>query len=169
MASAFRPGATALITGGASGIGFAFAQLCRSHGMHLALVDINHSYLAKAKDLLGAPNNDQRTEIYQMDVSQISEWQTLRSDVEAKSGTVDLLMLNAGASFKPQQGKSSWEDVEYFQKVSPSSPSHLQTNSQTTPDLCNQRLRPPERPLNLSPRPSKEQLFQPLLNYNHRL
>lgn len=117
MTSVFRSGATALITGGASGIGFAFAQLCRSHGMHLALVDINQDYLTKAKDVLGAAKNNEKTETYSMDVSQISEWQKLRTDVEDKFGKVDLLMLNAGASFKPQERKQAWEDIDYFSKV----------------------------------------------------
>ncbi len=86
--------------------------------MHLALVDINQDYLTKAKDMLGATKNNEKTETYPMDVSQISEWQKLRTDVESKFGGVDLLMLNAGASFKPQDGKQSWEDIDYFFKVS---------------------------------------------------
>jgi short-subunit dehydrogenase len=126
MTSVFRPGATALITGGASGIGFAFAQLCQSHGMHLALVDINSSYLSKAKDLLSASSHNEKIETYRVDASQISGWQKLRSDVESKFGTVNLLMLNAGASFQPKEGKQSWEDIEYFQKAS--------TNHPSTPD-----------------------------------
>jgi short-subunit dehydrogenase len=141
MTSVFRPGATALITGGASGIGFAFAQLCRSHGMHLALIDVNSSYLSKAKDLLGASSHIERIETYQVDVSQISAWQKLRSDVEEKFGTVDLLMLNAGASFQPKEGKQSWEDIEYFQKAS------------THPSIQDQFTKPirPTRPTSSDP------------------
>jgi short-subunit dehydrogenase len=117
MTSLFRPGATALITGGASGIGFAFAQLCRKHGMHLVLVDINPEYLARAKEIIGEPQNNAKTETYQLDTSQPSEWHKVRTEVESKFEGVDLLMLNAGASFNPQEGKQSWEDVDYFQKV----------------------------------------------------
>jgi short-subunit dehydrogenase len=117
MTSVFRSGATALITGGASGVGFAFAQLCRSHGMHLALVDINPEYLTQAKDILGAGKNNEKTETYQVDVADISDWQKLRTDVETKFGGIDLLMLNAGASFRPQEGKQPWEDIDYFFKV----------------------------------------------------
>lgn len=117
MTSVFRPGATALITGGASGIGFAFAQLCRSHGMHLAVVDIHPDYLTKAREILGEAGINERIETFQMDVSNPSEWSKLRADIETKFGRVDLLMLNAGASFKPQEGKQSWEDVDYFFRV----------------------------------------------------
>lgn len=86
--------------------------------MHLALIDVNSSYLSRAKDLLGASSHIEKIETYQVDVSQISAWQKLRSDVEEKFGTVDLLMLNAGASFQPKGGNQPWEDIEYFQKAS---------------------------------------------------
>jgi NAD(P)-dependent dehydrogenase (short-subunit alcohol dehydrogenase family) len=45
-AAVFAPGSTALITGGASGVGLAIAKLCRSKGMKLLLVDRN----AEARD-----------------------------------------------------------------------------------------------------------------------
>jgi NAD(P)-dependent dehydrogenase (short-subunit alcohol dehydrogenase family) len=37
-------------------------------------------------------------------------------DVESKFDSVNLLMLNAGANFKPEGGKQ-WEDPEYFHKT----------------------------------------------------
>ena len=113
----FRPGATALITGGASGVGFAFAQLCHSHGMKLALVDSNAEYLAKAKEILDKTTTDEETAVFQTDVSQPPQWQELKTQVEKSFGGVDLLILNAGASFKQQEGKQGWEDAEYFEKV----------------------------------------------------
>ena len=85
--------------------------------MHLALVDINPDYLSKAKDILGVGKTNQKTETYQVDVSDISHWKKLKTDVESEFGGVDLLMLNAGASFKSQEGKQSWEDIDYFSKV----------------------------------------------------
>lgn len=148
MSSVFRAGATALITGGASGVGFALAQLCQSHEMHLVLVDINSDYLTKAKDILGAPPANEKIETYQMDVTQISDWQKLRSEVEAKFATIDLLILNAGASFKPEEGKQSWDDVEYFQKVT-MSPYLAGYSLLTTSDLRYQRVRTPQRTLYL--------------------
>lgn len=113
--SVFRPGATALISGGASGVGFAFAQVCRKHGMNLALLDINGDQLSKAAEVLPAKSNE-KTETYKMDVTSVQDWQRVRSDVESKFGGVDLLMLNAGAGFKPETHQS-WEDINYFQKT----------------------------------------------------
>lgn len=113
--SVFRPGATALISGGASGVGFAFAQLCRKHGMNLALLDINGDQLSKAAEVLPSKSNE-KTETYKMDVSSVSDWEKTRKDVETKFGGVDLLMLNAGAGFKPDTSQS-WEDVNYFRRT----------------------------------------------------
>ena len=111
----FRAGGTALISGGASGVGFAFAQVCRKHGMNLALLDINGDQLSKASEVLPS-RSDAKTETYKMDVSSVQDWEKIRKDVESKFGSVDLLMLNAGASFKPDTNQS-WEDVNYFQKT----------------------------------------------------
>src|SRR5271156_6848992 len=115
MAGVFRSGATAVISGGASGIGFAFAKLCCSHGMNLALLNISSSNLQTAREVL-KPKNNEKTETYTMDVSSMSDWSKVRVDVESKFGSVDLLMLNAGASFQPEGGKQ-WEDPEYFHKT----------------------------------------------------
>lgn len=118
MAAGFKSGATALITGGASGIGFAMAKICRStYGMNIALVDKNEEHLAKAKSVLGSlAKNNEKTETYTLDVSQLAEWQKVKSDFEFKFGSLDFLMLNAGTSFKAKDGKP-WEDPEYHQKV----------------------------------------------------
>jgi NAD(P)-dependent dehydrogenase (short-subunit alcohol dehydrogenase family) len=63
----FEANRTALITGGASGVGFAFAQLCQKHGMNVGLVDKNTEELAKAKEVLvQSATNGQRIEVYDM-------------------------------------------------------------------------------------------------------
>ncbi|EFW13503.1 hypothetical protein D8B26_004155 [Coccidioides posadasii str. Silveira] len=116
-ATVFRPGATALITGGGSGIGFAVAQLCRSHDMNLILVDIHADNLAKVHTLLGNTENA-KTITHVMDVSDVSSWEYLRDKlVNHFPAGIDLLMLNAGATFKPEDSKNPWGDIEYFQKT----------------------------------------------------
>lgn len=117
MTAVFKPGATALITGGASGVGYAFARICRKHGMNLALVDINADNLEKAQQQLSREaQSNEKTETYTMDVSQFSAWQSLHQDVTTKFGSVDLLMLNAGTSIKPKDNKP-WEDPDYHAKT----------------------------------------------------
>ncbi|KAL9050136.1 MAG: hypothetical protein Q9162_006807 [Coniocarpon cinnabarinum] len=108
-ASVFAAGNTALITGGASGVGLAVAQLCRKHGMKLAIVDNNAETLGMAKQTLGT---EQPTETYQVDVSDQSQWPPLKEKVQKTLGGVDLLMLNAG-----MQIKGGWENSAYFEKI----------------------------------------------------
>lgn len=108
--SVFTKGKTALITGSASGVGLATANLCRKYGMNLALVDNNKSLLAQAKEKLSATGSI--TESYEMDVSKIEQWEDLREKVNKQFNGVDLLMLNAGIGLK-----SGWSDQEYFHKV----------------------------------------------------
>jgi NAD(P)-dependent dehydrogenase (short-subunit alcohol dehydrogenase family) len=107
--SVFASGKTALITGGASGIGLAVAQLCRKHSMRVAVVDYNSNFLAKAKETLGGSKD---VETYQVDVSKLDEWNDLKSNVYQKFGGVDFLMLNAGIGLK-----GTWGDDDYFRKV----------------------------------------------------
>ena len=107
--SVFAAGNTALITGGASGVGLAVAKLCRKHGMKLALVDNNAENLAAAKSTIGT---DPTTETYTMDVGDLSQWAPLSQKIKSTFGGVDLLMLNAGV-----QVKGGWENAGVFHKV----------------------------------------------------
>lgn len=102
--SVFHAGAKALITGGASGIGLAVAQLCSKAGMRVAIVDYNKQTLDLAQKSLGS-----EVQCLQADVSQESDWKSVREKV----GDVDFLMLNAGT-----MAQGTWGDAEYFQKVS---------------------------------------------------
>lgn len=103
--SVFTSGTKALITGGASGIGLAVAQLCLERGMRVAVVDFNKETLDLAKSNLKGD-----VQYLQADVSQEQEWKGIKDKV----GDVDFLMLNAGIG-----AKGTWGDSDYFQKVSP--------------------------------------------------
>ncbi|KAL9125181.1 MAG: hypothetical protein Q9217_005576 [Psora testacea] len=106
----FTTQTTALVTGAASGIGLAFAKLCRRHGLKVALVDVNDAGLSSAAKYLDCGPDTVRT--YTTDVSKIEDWKDLKARVEMDFGLVGLLMLNAGIA-----PKSGWEDVEYFHKI----------------------------------------------------
>ncbi|KAK5096703.1 hypothetical protein LTR70_002927 [Exophiala xenobiotica] len=116
MTTFFRQGATALISGGASGVGFAMAQLCRKHGMHVALIDYNSSNLQAAHKALDTSNSDLKTEIYPLDVGDLSAWKSILPKFQSAFPSLDLLMLNAGTSVKPSTTQV-YEDVDYFHQT----------------------------------------------------
>ena len=102
--SVFRSGSRALITGGASGIGLAVAELCLEHGMQVSIVDFNQETLGLAeKNLKGD------VQFLQGDVGKEEDWKSIKEKV----GDVDFLMLNAGVG-----GQGSWGDADYFSKAS---------------------------------------------------
>ncbi|KAJ9610676.1 hypothetical protein H2200_005453 [Cladophialophora chaetospira] len=114
MASIFRSGALALISGGASGVGFAMAQHCRRQGMHLALLDINADSLKLASSTLQKIDSKPSTLTYEIDVSDLSAWSIVKADLESKFQTIDFLLLNAGTSVRTT---APWTDAAYFQKT----------------------------------------------------
>jgi len=108
----FREGNLALITGGASGIGYSLAKKCVRYGMKVLVVDNNSSNLEAAKSAL---NNERlaSTTTFQMDVGKLEDWDNLKKLVTTDfNGKIDLLALNAGIG-----GHGTWGDVEYFQKI----------------------------------------------------
>ena len=121
MASIFQAKKTALITGAASGVGFAIAKLCRSKGMHLALMDIDQTNLVKAKTMLHDLNPGLLTEAYMIDVADSEIWKATAQQIAKLFPSIDLVVLNAGKGYKAQnQGNdklSPWVDGEYWQKV----------------------------------------------------
>lgn len=118
-ASVFKARNTALITGGASGVGLAVANLCRKAGMNLAIVDNNAELLARAKKEL-ADTGDTRTETYEIDVSKADQWEELKSKFKSSFERVDFLMLNAGIG-----ANGGWENLGYFHKVRPAVSANL--------------------------------------------
>jgi NAD(P)-dependent dehydrogenase (short-subunit alcohol dehydrogenase family) len=91
---AIEAGRTAVITGGASGIGLAAAKKLAGHGMNVVIADFNEETLAAALGELsdgGAGVEDVRT-----DVARADEVAALRERALSRFGDVALLMNNAG-------------------------------------------------------------------------
>ena len=98
-------GRTAVITGGASGIGFAAATHYLSAGMNVVIADRDEETLAKASDKLGNP---ERVLAVACDVTDEAAVAKLRDEATARFGNIHCLMNNAGVGV---MGKAPWEDV----------------------------------------------------------
>ncbi|KAK7525771.1 short chain dehydrogenase/reductase [Phyllosticta citriasiana] len=108
----FAPCNTALITGGASGIGLALAKRCAAQGMKLAVVDIDPDTLARAKAEL-SKDGAADVETYAVNVASHEEWDKLKKDAVGRFGSVEVLALNAGTAGKG----SRWGEREGFEKI----------------------------------------------------
>ncbi len=90
---AIAAGRTAVITGGADGIGLATARRLAASGMRLILADIDAENLASAAKSL--TDNGAQAAFLAVDVSRADDIERLR-DLAFKSGDVAFLMNNAG-------------------------------------------------------------------------
>lgn len=82
----FSPGSTALITGGASGIGLALATKCTGYGMNVIIVDNNSKNLVAAKKFLKESGGTGNVEGVEMDVSKLEDWEGVKGKVEGFGG-----------------------------------------------------------------------------------
>lgn len=84
-------GKTALITGGASGIGLGMARAFVAAGLRVAIADINDAALEAAKAALPGLGL-----AVKLDVTRAEQWEQALDAVEAALGPVDILCNNAG-------------------------------------------------------------------------
>ncbi|AJD90799.1 hypothetical protein JMA_14820 [Jeotgalibacillus malaysiensis] len=90
---------TVIVTGAANGIGLAIAKAYVNDGAFVYMVDINEKRLNEEAGKL------EQTEAITADVSNYEQVKNLFAHVKDKSGTIDILINNAGIS----KFKSIWE------------------------------------------------------------
>ena len=96
-------GKVAVVTGAASGIGFALAEKCLAEGMHVVMADIEQAALETAAEKLSAAGNNSILAI-KTDVSIAAEIEKLKDKTIEEFGAVHLLFNNAGVG----GGGNSW-------------------------------------------------------------
>ena len=102
---------TAIITGGADGLGFALAKSLAGRGVKVAVFDVNAAKLASLKGVLGESSLAQ-----EVDVSRPDAVFEAVSEVVAKTGRVDILVNCAGITGKTNI-KSHEVDLADFDRV----------------------------------------------------
>jgi NAD(P)-dependent dehydrogenase (short-subunit alcohol dehydrogenase family) len=112
---AFKPGAVAVITGGASGIGLAAAKSFLALGLRVVIADLGAQRLADATEQLASHTRNGLNDIMavETDVSDAESLVNLDAAVSERFGGTDVLMNNAGVQpgsslFGPE---SNWERV----------------------------------------------------------
>ena len=86
-----------LITGGASGIGYAIAQRAAAAGARIVLTDVNEPLLAQAATTLRDSGCDVAE--YRLDVTDPGDVAATRERINADGGPIDVLVNNAGTVF----------------------------------------------------------------------
>ena len=90
---------TAVISGGAEGIGFSIAQAVGEQGMNIVLGDIDEAQLAKAEAALRACGINVLA--VKMDVTDPAQWHSMGQQAIEHFGKVHMLVNNAGVASAP--------------------------------------------------------------------
>ena len=96
-------GKTAVVTGGASGIGRALVERCLKEGMNVVLADVEDAAMAQTLDAL-QPYQD-RLLCRKTDVADADQMAELARETQARFGGVHLLFNNAGVG----AGSTVWD------------------------------------------------------------
>ncbi|WP_218016827.1 SDR family oxidoreductase [Sphingomonas mali] len=94
MSHPVHPGKTALVTGGASGIGLGIARVLLDAGLHVIVADVRADHLETARAALAEAGD--RALFLSLDVGNRDDWQRARETVEERYGRLHILCLNAG-------------------------------------------------------------------------
>jgi len=112
---ALVPGAVAVVTGGASGIGLAAALRFAAMGLKVCVADLGPEKLAAAADALAAaaPGGAEDVLAAEASVARPEDMARLEENIAAAWGGTDVLMLNAGV----QPGSALFGPLEAWTRV----------------------------------------------------
>ena len=103
----------AVITGGASGIGFAAAMALARDGMKVCIADVDQAGLADAATRLSSLTSATHVMTFAIDVSKAESVTELERAVRERFGGTDILMNNAGI----QPGSTLFGEPDTWQRI----------------------------------------------------
>jgi len=103
----------AVITGGASGIGFAAATAFARAGMKVCIADVDQARLAEAATSLSSVTSATHVMSFAVDVSKAESVTELERAVRERFGGADILMNNAGI----QPGSTLFGEPDTWQRI----------------------------------------------------
>ncbi|MBR0951771.1 SDR family NAD(P)-dependent oxidoreductase [Bradyrhizobium canariense] len=103
----------AVITGGASGIGFAVALAFARDGMKVCIADVDQARLAEAATRLSSVTSATHVMTFVVDVSKAESVTELERAVRERFGGTDILMNNAGI----QPGSTLFGEPDTWQRI----------------------------------------------------
>ncbi len=103
-------GRTAIVTGGASGIGLGISRALLAAGMNVAIGDLNGDELASASEALGNPGCLLAA---QLDVTDRQAYAAFADAVEERFGHIHLLANNAGVVVSGPVEQASFSDWDW--------------------------------------------------------
>lgn len=106
-------GKVAVVTGAASGIGFALAEKCLAEGMQVVMADIEAEALLRAAEKLMAGGNNAVLPV-QTDVARLEALEELAETAFSRFGGVHLLFNNAGVGGRGTAVTSTTKDWEWI-------------------------------------------------------
>ena len=89
-------GQVAMVTGAASGLGRAFAEVLADHGAHVALIDLDTERLTKVAEAIASRGG--RVETHELDIGDTHSLHALIDAIAARHGRLDIAFANAGIS-----------------------------------------------------------------------
>lgn len=102
-------GQVAIVTGAASGLGLAIAEVLAANGAHVAMLDLDREKVEAMADRIGREGGS--AEPIQVDVTDLPSLRATIDHVVARRGRVDIMVANAGISGGPNS-RTEAGDIE---------------------------------------------------------
>ena len=107
-------GSTAVVTGGARGIGLASAEALAEHGAKIIICDYNDEALKSGQGSLAAKGY--QAQAIHLDVTKPAEVRRVADDLNSSSAGVDILVANAGIAL-PDTGAEEMSDGDWLRVI----------------------------------------------------